>query len=179
MFAAFMIHFYSQMCFLYSRLLQFKIHTHKSVSVKNLTLVNMAVSEDEKSLEAEDSEAPEEQVEPAEPDEPEGAQGPEVADADEDTEDEKEKEETQLPLIEPGMLQTRTGPVTIQKASVIVGKAIAKAMARESSVRESHSGSQTPEHQEAPMATPESSEGEEETQGAGRLQDFLVYIVSA
>ncbi|MPC07850.1 hypothetical protein E2C01_000417 [Portunus trituberculatus] len=143
-------------------------YTEKCVSVKNLTLVNMAVSEDEESLEAE---APEEQEEPAEPDEPEGAQGPEVADAHEDTEDGKEKAETQLPVIEPGMLQTRTGPVTIQKASVIVGKAIAKAMARESSVRESHSGSQTPEHQEAPMATPESSEGEEETQGTVSVYD--------
>lgn len=66
------------------------------------------------------------------------------------------------PLAEPGMAQTRTGPVTYQKASVIVGKAIAKAMARESSVRESLSRSATPEIQEAPLATPEPPEPEEE-----------------
>lgn len=71
--------------------------------------------------------------------------------------------EMALPLLaEPGMAQTRTGPVTYQKASVIVGKAIAKAMARESSVRESQSRSATPEIQEAPLATPEPPEAEEE-----------------
>lgn len=66
------------------------------------------------------------------------------------------------PLDEPGMAQTRTGPVTLQKATVIVGKAIAKAMARETSVRESTSRSVTPEVQDAPVATPEPSEEEEE-----------------
>ncbi|KAK4323672.1 hypothetical protein Pmani_005643 [Petrolisthes manimaculis] len=71
--------------------------------------------------------------------------------------------ETMLPPVaEPGMAQTRSGPVTYQKASVIVGKAIAKAMARESSVRESHSRSATPEVPEAPLATPEPPEEEEE-----------------
>lgn len=73
-----------------------------------------------------------------------------------------------LPLDEPGMAQTRTGPVTVQKASVIVGKAIAKAMARETSARESLSRSVTPEVQEAPIATPEASEGEEEITVPGR-----------
>lgn len=65
------------------------------------------------------------------------------------------------------MAQTRPGPVTMQKATAIVGKAIAKAMARETSVRESLSRSVTPEiGQDAPMVTPEPSE-EEETVGQG------------
>ncbi|XP_045618058.2 E3 ubiquitin-protein ligase lubel isoform X11 [Procambarus clarkii] len=76
-----------------------------------------------------------------------------------------------LPLDEPGMAQTRTGPVTVQKASVIVGKAIAKAMARETSARESLSRSVTPEVQEAPIATPEASEGEEEITVPGTTSD--------
>lgn len=66
------------------------------------------------------------------------------------------------------MAQTRPGPVTMQKATAIVGKAIAKAMARETSVRESLSRSVTPEiGQDAPMVTPEPSEEEEETVGQG------------
>lgn len=66
------------------------------------------------------------------------------------------------------MAQTRPGPVTMQKATFIVGKAIAKAMARETSVRESLSRSVTPEiGQDAPMVTPEPSEEEEETVGQG------------
>ncbi|XP_042232259.1 E3 ubiquitin-protein ligase lubel-like isoform X26 [Homarus americanus] len=76
-----------------------------------------------------------------------------------------------LPLDEPGMAQTRTGPVTVQKASVIVGKAIAKAMARETSVRESLSRSVTPEVQDAPVATPEPSESEEEITVQGTASD--------
>lgn len=92
--------------------------------------------------------------------------------AEEDKHEVPERAALQQPPIEPGMLQTRTGPVTIQKASVIVGKAIAKAMARESSVRDSHSRSETPEQQEAPMATPESSEEEEEAT-QGRLGNSL------
>nr|XP_027226296.1 serine/arginine repetitive matrix protein 2-like isoform X3 [Penaeus vannamei] len=73
---------------------------------------------------------------------------------------------------EPGMAQTRPGPVTMQKATAIVGKAIAKAMARETSVRESLSRSVTPEiGQDAPMVTPEPSEEEEETVGQAPITD--------
>lgn len=114
--------------------------------------------EREEPEEPEGSESPEEQDEPEEPEErPEDAEKPL-----EPQQQAPEKEPLQMPVIEPGMAQTRTGPVTVQKASVIVGKAIAKAMARESSVRDAHSRSETPEMQEAPMATPESSDEEEE-----------------
>lgn len=111
--------------------------------------------EPEEVQELEDNELPEEPKEPEEPERPE-------AEPQEPQKQAPERGPLQGPVIEPGMVQTRTGPVTFQKASVIVGKAIAKAMARESSVREAHSRSETPEPQEAPMATPESSEGEEE-----------------
>ncbi|XP_076048722.1 uncharacterized protein LOC143029731 [Oratosquilla oratoria] len=65
-----------------------------------------------------------------------------------------------------------TGPVTVQKATVIVGKAIAKAMAREHDVRTSSRLSETPEPPsldtteesiEPPSATPEPSEDEDIT----------------
>ena len=75
---------------------------------------------------------------------------------------------------EAGMTQTRTGPVTVQKASVIVGKAIAKAMARETSVRESLSRSVTPEVQETTLTTPEPSEGEDDTAGQGKDPVFIL-----
>ena len=163
------IHIDSEMYCLYSRYLQVKI----CVSL-DFTFVNIAESEDEESLEPEELEVPEDLEEPAQPNEPEGAEQPEQPDkhgeAEEGQHATMEKRDADLPVLEPGMLQTRPGPVTIQKASVIVGKAIAKAMARESSVRETHSGSETPEQQEAPMATPESSEDEEE-EIQGRLQD--------
>lgn len=111
--------------------------------------------------ELEGHESPEESEEPEEePENPEEGQQEEPRG--ESQQQASEKESMPVPVIEPGMVQTRPGPVTFQKASVIVGKAIAKAMARESSVREVHSRSETPEMQDAPMATPESSEGDEE-----------------
>ncbi|XP_068220489.1 E3 ubiquitin-protein ligase lubel [Palaemon carinicauda] len=87
----------------------------------------------------------------------------------EDIEDDQGKESPYLD--EPGMAQTRPGPVTVQKASVIVGKAIAKAMARETSARESQSRSVTPEGQENTLTTPEPSEGEEDTTGQVTVSD--------
>lgn len=66
------------------------------------------------------------------------------------------------------MAQTRTGPVTVQTASFIVGKAIAKAMARECSVRESLSRSVTPEVPEGSITTPEPSESEEDVTVQGK-----------
>lgn len=151
--------------------------------MENLTVVNVAESEDEESLEPEEPE-PEEPQESIEPDESEEAEEPEEGEEREGTEEVEEDQHEaperaalQQPVIEPGMLQTRTGPVTIQKASVIVGKAIAKAMARESSVRDSHSRSETPEQQEAPMATPESSEEEEEEATQGMLWGSFVRVI--
>ncbi|XP_066985863.1 E3 ubiquitin-protein ligase lubel-like isoform X43 [Macrobrachium rosenbergii] len=90
----------------------------------------------------------------------------------EDTEDDQGKQSPERHLLdEPGMAQTRTGPVTVQKASAIVGKAIAKAMARETSARESLSRSVTPEGQENTLTTPEPSEGEEDTTGQVTVSD--------
>lgn len=115
--------------------------------------------------EFEELEANESSEELEEPEEPE--EEPEIPEGEAQVEPQQQASEREpLPVIEPGMVQTRPGPVTFQKASVIVGKAIAKAMARESSVREVHSRSETPELQDAPMATPESSEEDgEEMQG--------------
>ncbi|XP_066985892.1 E3 ubiquitin-protein ligase lubel-like isoform X47 [Macrobrachium rosenbergii] len=91
---------------------------------------------------------------------------------DKDTEDDQGKQSPERHLLdEPGMAQTRTGPVTVQKASAIVGKAIAKAMARETSARESLSRSVTPEGQENTLTTPEPSEGEEDTTGQVTVSD--------
>ncbi|XP_064112920.1 E3 ubiquitin-protein ligase lubel-like isoform X13 [Macrobrachium nipponense] len=90
----------------------------------------------------------------------------------EDTEGDEGKQSPERHLLEePGMAQTRTGPVTVQKASAIVGKAIAKAMARETSARESLSRSVTPEGQENTLTTPEPSEGEEDTTGQVTVSD--------
>ncbi|XP_066985889.1 E3 ubiquitin-protein ligase lubel-like isoform X46 [Macrobrachium rosenbergii] len=90
----------------------------------------------------------------------------------EDTEDDQGKQSPERHLLdEPGMAQTRTGPVTVQKASAIVGKAIAKAMARETSARESLSRSVTPEGQENTLTTPEPSEGEEDTTGQEEMSE--------
>ncbi|XP_064112927.1 E3 ubiquitin-protein ligase lubel-like isoform X20 [Macrobrachium nipponense] len=91
---------------------------------------------------------------------------------DKDTEGDEGKQSPERHLLEePGMAQTRTGPVTVQKASAIVGKAIAKAMARETSARESLSRSVTPEGQENTLTTPEPSEGEEDTTGQVTVSD--------
>lgn len=127
--------------------------------------------EEQEEVEEEEIEDHESHEEPDEPEEPEeNPEEPKEEPEGEPKQHDPEKESLTVPVIEPGMAQTRTGPVTFQKASVIVGKAIAKAMARESSVRDVHSPSRTPElPQEAPMATPESSEGEEEEM-QGRLR---------
>ncbi|KAK7079022.1 ubiquitin-protein transferase activity protein, partial [Halocaridina rubra] len=85
--------------------------------------------------------------------------------------DQDKQNNEQHSVDEPGMAQTRTGPVTVQKASVIVGKAIAKAMARETSVRESLSRSVTPEVQETTLTTPEPSEEEEEQPPQATVSD--------